>query len=245
MVGPERVISSRPSLPCTTSACSAPMSCNTFAWIPTSSEWKTPITILGALAGLVSGPRILKMVRTPRSLRIGTTFFIAGWWLGANIKPTPSVLMHCPTAAEVRLSFTPRASSTSALPDLLLTLRLPCFAILAPAAAATNIDAVEILKVCAPSPPVPTTSTKWVLSSTSTGVAKSRITCAAAAISVGLSFLLRKATNSAATIGPGSSPPMIARMMPIISSLGSSLPSIKCCRAADAVIVMRIWLFQL
>jgi hypothetical protein len=33
-------------------------------------------------------------------------------------------------------------------------------ATVAPAAAATNIDAVEMLKVCAPSPPVPTMSTK-------------------------------------------------------------------------------------
>ena len=57
--------------------------------------------------------------------------------------------------------FAPSASSTSALPDLLDTLRLPCLATFAPAAAATNIDAVEMLNVCAPSPPVPTMSTKF------------------------------------------------------------------------------------
>ena len=184
------------------------------------------------------------MVRTSRSLRMGTTFFMAGWWLGANIKPSPICSIHRPTASADRFSFTPRASKTSALPDLLLTPRLPCFAIFAPAAHATNIDAVEILKVCAPSPPVPTTSTKWVLSPTLTGVAKSRMTCAAAAISAGDSFLLRRATKIAATIGPGSSPPMIPRMILIMSSLGSSLPSIKCCKAADAVIAIEIKLFH-
>ena len=68
--------------------------------------------------------------------------------------------MHLATCSADRPKLTPNASSTSALPDLLLTLRLPCLAILAPAAAATNIAAVEILKVCAPSPPVPTTSTR-------------------------------------------------------------------------------------
>jgi hypothetical protein len=33
---------------------------------------------MGAPAGLVSGPRMLKMVRTPISRRTGATFFIAG-----------------------------------------------------------------------------------------------------------------------------------------------------------------------
>jgi hypothetical protein len=65
------------------------------------------------------------------------------------------------TCSGVRLMFTPSASSTSALPDFDDTLRLPCLAIFAPAAAATNIDAVEMLKVCEPSPPVPTMSTKF------------------------------------------------------------------------------------
>ena len=55
----------------------------------------------------------------------------------------------------------PSDSSTSALPDLLLTLRPPCLLTLAPAAAATNIEQVEMLKVCEPSPPVPTMSTRW------------------------------------------------------------------------------------
>ena len=59
------------------------------------------------------------------------------------------------------MMFTPSASSTSAAPLFDDTPRLPCFATLAPAAAATNIDAVEILNVCDKSPPVPTMSIRF------------------------------------------------------------------------------------
>ena len=116
--------------------------------------------MFGAPAGLVRGPRMLKIVRTPSSLRIGATFFMAGWWLGANMKPMPAVSIDSATCSGVSMMFTPSASSTSALPDLELTPRPPCLAMRAPAAAATNIEAVEMLKVLAPSPPVPTMSTK-------------------------------------------------------------------------------------
>src|SRR3546814_7457658 len=76
------------------------------------------------------------------------------------MKPMPVCSMQRATCSGVRSITAPNASSTSALPDLLDTLRLPCLAIRHPAAAATNIDAVEILNVCAPSPPVPTMSMK-------------------------------------------------------------------------------------
>jgi choline dehydrogenase len=51
-----------------------------------------------------------------------------------------------------------RIDITSADPDVEDTLRPACLATRAPAAAATNIDAVEMLNVCEPSPPVPTMS---------------------------------------------------------------------------------------
>jgi hypothetical protein len=114
--------------------------------------------------------------------------------------------------------FTPSASSTSALPDLLDTLRLPCFATFAPAAADTNMVAVEMLKVCAPSPPVPTISTKFELSCTSTCRANSRITVAAAVISPMVSFLTRKPVMIAADITGESSPRMMRRIRCSISS---------------------------
>ena len=71
--------------------------------------------------------------------------------------------MHWAMASGDRLMLTPSASITSALPLLLLTLRPPCLLTLAPAAAATNMEQVEMLKVCEPSPPVPTMSTRWRL----------------------------------------------------------------------------------
>src|SRR5690606_30668018 len=53
-------ISSMPSRPHTTSARSVPSSLSTRTWMPTRSGWNTPISTLGAPAGLVSGPRMLK-----------------------------------------------------------------------------------------------------------------------------------------------------------------------------------------
>ena len=75
------------------------------------------------------------------------------------MKPTPTVSTERAICSGARSSFAPSASSTSALPLREDTERLPCFATFAPAAAATKVAAVEMLKVCAPSPPVPTTST--------------------------------------------------------------------------------------
>ena len=174
--------------------------------------------MFGAPAGLVSGPRILKMVLMPNSLRTGATFFMAGWWLGANINPMPTSCTHCAIFSGDKLMLTPKLSSTSALPDLLLTLRPPCLAVLAPAAAATNMAQVEMLKVCEPSPPVPTMSTKWRASGTTTLVENSRMTCAAAVISPMVSFLTRKPVIKAAVMTGESSPFMIMRMIFNISS---------------------------
>ena len=128
--------------------------------------------------------------------------------------------------------FTPSASSTSALPDLLDTPRLPCFATFAPAAAVTNIDAVEMLNVCEPSPPVPTMSTKFELSCTSTWFANSRITVAAAAISPIVSFFTRSPVMIAAAITGDMSPRMMSRIRCSISSWKISRCSIVRCSAS-------------
>src|SRR3989338_11472872 len=98
------------------------------------------------------------------------------------MKPTPTSLTQRATCSGVNSRLTPAASSTSALPDLLDTERLPCLATLPPAAATTNAEAVEILKVLAPSPPVQQVSTRCG-PPTPTCVASSRMTPAAAAIS--------------------------------------------------------------
>jgi hypothetical protein len=157
------------------------------------------------------------MVRMPSSLRTGAACFMAAWWLGANMKPTPTSSMQRATCSGVRLIFTPSASSTSALPLLLDTARPPCFATFTPAAAATNAAAVEILKVCKPSPPVPQVSIRsW--SPAGTLVENSRITCAAAAISPMVSFFTRSPIMIAAIRVGDISPRMICRINDSISS---------------------------
>ena len=134
------------------------------------------------------------------------------------MKPMPVSSIQRAIAAGVSVSGTPSASSTSALPDLLETLRLPCLLTRAPHAAATNMLQVEMLKVCEPSPPVPTMSTRCVRSATSTLVANSRITCAAAVISPIVSFLTRRPTSTAAIITGDISPLMMRRTSASISS---------------------------
>src|SRR5690606_5188938 len=225
------------SRPQTTRARSAPSSCSTRTWMPTRSGWNTPIRMLGAPAGLVSGPRMLNRVRTPSSLRTGATTFIAGWCTGANMKPTPTDSMQRATCSGCSSIAAPSASSTSAAPDFEDTLRLPCLATRAPAAAATKLDAVEMLKVWAPSPPVPTMSTRWVRSATATGRANSRSTSAAAAISPTVSFLTRRPVRIAAVMAGGTSPRITMRIRSTISSWKISQCSIVRCRASCGVIV--------
>ena len=132
----------------------------------------------------------------------------------------------------------PSASSTSALPLLLLTLRPPCLLTLAPAAAATNMEQVEMLKVCEPSPPVPTMSTKCFLSATSTLVENSRITWAAAVISPIVSFFTRKPVIKAAIMTGDISPDMIWRIKCSISSWNISRCSMVRCKASCGVILV-------
>src|SRR5512139_1911294 len=139
-------------------------------------------------------------------------------------------------ASGLRLMFTPSDSITSALPLLLLTLRPPCLLTLAPAAAATNMAQVEMLKVWAPSPPVPTMSTRWVRSATVTLVENSRITCAAAVISPMVSFFTRRPVIKAAISTGDISPPMMRRMRCSISSWKISRCSMTRCRASCGVI---------
>ena len=95
-----------------------------------------------------------------------------------------------------RSSLTPSASSTSALPHLLDAARFPCLATGTPAPAATNAAAVEMLIVCAPSPPVPTMSSTSG-NPCSTRTLRSRIARAAPTISSGVSPLAASATSRA------------------------------------------------
>ena len=108
--------------------------------------------------GLTKGPNKLKIVRTLRVFRKGATCFMAGCQPGANKKVIPTSSKASATFSGVAASLTPKYSKTSAEPTLLEAERLPCLATFTPAAAATKATAVEILKVDAPSPPVPQVS---------------------------------------------------------------------------------------
>ena len=95
------------------------------------------------------------MLLTPNSILVFATCFIAGWNSGAKRNPMPIRLMHVCTVSGEHCTFTPKAVSTSALPLLLVTDLLPCFATVTPAPATTKDDTVDMLNVPSPSPPVP------------------------------------------------------------------------------------------
>ena len=99
--------------------------------------------------------------------------------------------------------FTPRASRQSAVPHWEEAALLPCLATFTPPDAATSAEVVEILKLCALSPPVPTISSTSI--PVSTRVAWSRIAAAQPAISSVVSalalFVDRAARNAAFWVG--------------------------------------------
>ena len=85
------------------------------------------------------------MVRVPSSTRVGPTFFIAGWWAGANMKPMPASAMQRATSAGARSILTPSAESTSAAPEREESARLPCLATGTPTPATMKAAQVEML----------------------------------------------------------------------------------------------------
>ena len=83
--------------------------------------------------GSSAGPSRLKIVRTPSALRTGTTWRVAAWWAGANMKPKPVSSIERATPSGPTSSRAPSASSTSAEPLSPVAERLPCLATAQPA----------------------------------------------------------------------------------------------------------------
>ena len=110
-------------------------------------------------AGLVSGPRKLKVVRMPSSRRGGPACRIAGWKAGAKQNVIPDARAG-PPRPNVRVEVDPHAERLEHVgrAGLRVMARLPCFATGMPDAATTRAAVVEMLNVPLPSPPVPTTS---------------------------------------------------------------------------------------
>src|SRR3954470_14537136 len=91
-VVPDVLISSRPSAEDTTSALRAPSRASAPAIVSRNDASDTPMTWRVAPAGLVSGPRKLKIVRTASSLRTGTTKRVAPWGGGRENDPEARLL---------------------------------------------------------------------------------------------------------------------------------------------------------
>src|SRR5919107_5998962 len=127
--------------------------------------------------------------------------------------------MQRETAAGPSSISAPRASSTSALPALLVAARLPCLATTTPAPRATKAAAVETFMVPLASPPVPQVST--TLSGASTFPAKRRMARAKPTISGTASPLTRSAVRSAAVAAGGALPSMM------VSRARSASPSVR------------------
>src|SRR5215212_8666872 len=202
------LISSSPSVLDTTSALAAPKRASAPAIVGRKAGSDTPITCRVAPAGLVSGPRKLKIVRTASSLRTGTTKRVALWCAGANMKPKPTSRMHCATASGPRSIRTPSASSRSAEPDSPVAERLPCLATAQPAPAAISAAVVETLNVGRP-PPVPAVSIRSSRSQ-ATGVASSRMVVARPTSSSIVSPFVRSAISTAAVWASEALPAMIS-----------------------------------
>ena len=155
----------------------------------------TPTTWRVTRAGLASGPRKLKVVGTPSSLRAGPAKRMAAWNFCAKQNAMPASSMQRTTPAGPRSIATPSSSSRSAEPQADDAARLPCFATRTPAPAITIAATVEMLNVCDRSPPVPQVSTSGPSGPSGAigiGSAKRSIVRTSAASSTGVSPFARK-----------------------------------------------------
>src|SRR6266545_3445097 len=207
-VGPHKDISSIPD-PWTTHARATPSRRRQPARNSVSSGRGTPTICADGTAGLVRGPRRLKAVRIPSSFRGPTAWRVEAWKPGAKRKVQPTSSRQrwtTSTGASIRTS---SASSTSALPQLPLAERLPCLATGTPQAATTSEATVEMLKVPAPSPPVPQVSTAPFAVS---GTARARIVRANPTISSSVSPRTAIPTSRAPIWAGVASPSMMIAM---------------------------------
>src|SRR5687768_12991919 len=139
------------------------------------------------------------------------------------MKPKPISPIRRPTAPGPGSRAMPSASTTSAEPQRLVTARFPCLATGTPAPATTKAARVEMLKVPAPSAPVPHRST--APSGAATGTARALMTRAKAASSSGVSPRTRSMASSAATWVAGAAPSMSSSIAASASGAGMTAPA--------------------
>lgn len=121
------LISSRPSFPQTIHARSHPLLLSASAKISPKYGECTPRIHLAGRAGLISGPRTLKMVGCPRALRIGPSGARAGWKSWAKRKTKEEVGRRVEMMRGVReRRGMPRERSRSAEPEVEEEALAPC-----------------------------------------------------------------------------------------------------------------------
>src|SRR5262245_50368674 len=150
------------------------------------------------------------------------------------MKPNPTRATQVATCSGPSSSLTPRASSTSALPQRLVAARFPCLATGWPRAATTRPAAVETLKVPAESPPVPQVSTAERCEGRGTWRACSRITRASPVTSSTVSPRRRRAVRNAPSCEGVATPVMIS------SIAAAASPSLRVPPATSWAIASRI-----
>ena len=156
---------------------------------------------------------------------------MAGWATRAKNGAMPISTSSLAATSTGISTFTPSASSTSMLPARLEAARFPCLATGTPAPATTKAAAVEMLKVFAPSPPVPQVSTARG-SGQGSWRARARAARAAATISETVSPLVRSATSRAAHRMSEPPPSMISPKAASSIGAGTSRPSLAVATAA-------------
>ena len=199
--------SSSPSSPRNTSAL-VPRVAKTPATSGAIRASATPTAVAPGWAGLVSGPRKLNEVAMPSSRRATPTCRIAGWNTCAKQKVIPTSRAIAAIRSTGWSSRIPSTSSTSADPDDDDEARFPCLTTVVPVPATTSAAIVEMLTVCARSPPVPTRST--VRPGTENRTECASIVFASAVSSSTVSPLQRSATRNPARRAGGTSPDMIS-----------------------------------
>src|SRR5258708_7740579 len=151
------------------------------------------------------------------------------------MKPKPTRSTQAATCSGPSSSFTPSASSTSALPQRLVAARLPCLATGWPSAPTTRPAAVETLKVPEESPPVPQVSTARMCAGSGTWTACSRITRASPATSSTVSPLRRSAVRKAPSCEGVATPVMISSIAAAASLSLSASPATSCVIASRII----------
>src|SRR6478752_10429866 len=159
----------------------------------------------------------------PRSRRGAAVWRNEGWKVCAKQKVMPARSATSTTRSGGIVRLIPSASSTSAEPELDEAARLPCLTTLMPAAAHTIEAIVEMLTVCARSPPVPTMSRLGP--ATSIRLAWASIMSASPRISSTVSPLARSAMRNPATCAGLASAPMIWSMAQPEASAVRSCPA--------------------